>query len=100
MRVSPIRVCGIGWGPVELNDWTPFFLGRLARALAEKAVDRVQISQLFAQIHGGAGALLAVAQGGVEYNYPVVFHNVICAKQNPIGRFRRWGLQILSSRKS
>jgi predicted ABC-class ATPase len=33
--------------------------------------------QLFAQVHGSAGALLAVAQRCVEYNDAVVFHNVV-----------------------
>jgi hypothetical protein len=33
--------------------------------------------ELFAQVHGSAGALLAVAQGRVEYNDAIVFHNVV-----------------------
>ena len=31
--------------------------------------------EFFAQVHGSAGALLAVAQRGVEYNDLVVFHS-------------------------
>jgi hypothetical protein len=33
--------------------------------------------QFFAQVHGSAGALFAVAQRGVEYNDAFIFHNVV-----------------------
>ena len=36
--------------------------------------------QLFAQVHGRAGALLAVAQRGVEYNDTILFHSMLCSK--------------------
>jgi hypothetical protein len=39
--------------------------------------------ELFAQIHGGAGALLAVAQGGIEYDDSVVFHNFFVKAKTP-----------------
>ncbi len=53
--------------------------------------------ELFAQVHGSAGALLAVAQRCVKKDDPIVFHNMSCKDQKPHRRFRRWGLKILLS---
>ena len=50
--------------------------------------------QLLAQIHGGAGALFAVAQCRVEYNDAVIFHNVASFKTKTPSPFWRWGLKI------
>jgi hypothetical protein len=66
-----------------------------------------------AQIHGSAGALLPVAQRGVEYNDSVLFHNLVLSvlwiqsapqsfrgNKKPHRRVWRWGLKNQSTKSN